>query len=122
MSGQSLRWPHVFVNRVGLASGCLCWKQGVHHGDVSQRHPCVASVLLQVHAPRDRNRLDYKGLVFYFDTIHPDGVTGHRWGWGHAASSCSYTTRQHRAWQGFSKGSQHTPGFGPLSDSTTQAV
>jgi hypothetical protein len=35
-------------------------------------------MLLQVHAPRDRNRLDYKGLVFYYDNIHPDGVTGHR--------------------------------------------
>lgn len=32
----------------------------------------------QVHAPRDRNKLDYKGLVFYWDTIHPDGITGHR--------------------------------------------
>lgn len=42
---------------------------------------CIVYVV-QVHAPRDRNRLDYKGLVFYFDTIHPDGVTGHRWGLG----------------------------------------
>jgi hypothetical protein len=38
----------------------------------------VCLILLQVHAPRDRNRLDYKGLVFYYDNIHPDGVTGHR--------------------------------------------
>jgi hypothetical protein len=35
-------------------------------------------LLLQVHATRSRNQLDYKGLVFYFDNIHPDGVTGHR--------------------------------------------
>lgn len=37
-----------------------------------------AYVAVQVHAARERNKLDYKGLVFYYDNIHPDGVTGHR--------------------------------------------
>jgi len=39
---------------------------------------CCMSPWSQVHAARNRNVLDYKGLVFYFDQIHPDGITGHR--------------------------------------------
>lgn len=34
----------------------------------------------QVHVPRKHNMLDYKGLTFYYDEIHPDGNTGHRSG------------------------------------------
>lgn len=56
-------------------------------------------LLVQVHAQRKNNKLDHKGLVFYWDTIHPDGVTGHRWGLGtrrHFAYD-SAATLEHKA-------------------------
>jgi hypothetical protein len=34
---------------------------------------------LQVHAVRKHNMLDSKGLAYYYDEIHPDGNTGHRY-------------------------------------------
>eukprot|EP00775_Hariotina_reticulata_P012114 gene12114-12253_t len=32
----------------------------------------------QVHTPRDTDPLNLRGLAFYRDEVHPDGVTGHR--------------------------------------------
>jgi hypothetical protein len=35
-----------------------------------------------VAAPRERDEARLKGHAFYFDYIHPDGSTGHRWAGG----------------------------------------
>jgi hypothetical protein len=34
--------------------------------------------MLQVHAVREPDMERLKGKVFYFDSVHPDGQTGHR--------------------------------------------
>lgn len=46
------------------------------HGDTCSMPDCCACG--QVHAPREVNVQEYKGLAFYYDYIHPDGNTGHR--------------------------------------------
>lgn len=51
------------------------WLDGVTHLVLcAWRYWCAG----QVQAPRDSNLLDLRGLAFYRDQIHPDGVTGHR--------------------------------------------